>query len=85
MSLQRCRRCGRVWLHYHWEHEAFTRSGRWFRGLITPEAAASLSAETAVETLARLDWHYCGGGYYDGKISKRRGLVDLWPAAGSPS
>ena len=58
VTLQRCRACGRMWLHDHLEYECFSRSGRWAHGLIAEDAAATstLNLQTAREkTQAELD------------------------------
>lgn len=62
-----CRHCGRHWLHYFVEYEAFSRSGRYFMGLVTPERAESITPTTAVDYIASLDWHLYGGSYFEGK------------------
>jgi hypothetical protein len=74
-----CKDCGRCWLHYHVEYEAFSRSGRWFRGLITPEQAASVTPENAAALLASLPWYFYGGSYFDtpGKQGSGPVQVDL--------
>ena len=46
-TVLRCRRCSRYWLHYLVEYEYLTAAGRWFRGVITPETAASAEATSA--------------------------------------
>jgi len=71
VSFHRCNGCDRVWLHYLVEYEAFTRSGRWFRGLIDDSDMATVTPENAVSILDRLEWHFCGGSFF-GSISKRR-------------
>ena len=73
VSVRTCRACGRRWLRYHVEYEAFTGSGRWYTGLlpdgaeVTPEAAAPL--------LERLPWHVYGGSWFG--TSGRRGSGPL--------
>jgi hypothetical protein len=32
VRVDRCRSCGRLWLHYFVEYEAFSESGRCYRG-----------------------------------------------------
>ena len=54
VSILTCRRCGRLRLHYHYEHEGFIASGRWRHGLISPEAAADLAAESTLDVFATL-------------------------------
>lgn len=34
VTIETCKNCGVLWLHYFVEYEAFTASGRWSRGLI---------------------------------------------------
>lgn len=78
ISLDRCKQCGRQWLDYHYELEAFSRSGRWYRGLLTPEQAKEATAGGALEMLAALPWHFFGGSYYD--TSGKRSEVPLDPS-----
>jgi len=79
VAIERCRLCGRSWLRYHYEIEAFSRSGRWYRGLVTPEQAARATPATALKILAELPWHLYGGSYFD--TTGRRSDVPLDPAA----
>jgi hypothetical protein len=72
----KCRRCGRLWLHYRYENEAFSGSGRWFRGVISAEVAESIKAEDALELLTNLDWCIYGGSYFGG-VGKRSGPIFL--------
>ncbi len=65
VSLQRCRRCDRTWLFYRCEQEAFARSGRWYRGLLTPAQAAAATPGGALDLLATLPWYLYGGSYHD--------------------
>lgn len=74
VNLWQCRKCGRYWLHYLVEYEAFTGSGRYFMGLITPLVADSLSPRGAVDYLNGLDWHLFGGSYF-GKKGRSTGEV----------
>jgi len=67
-----CKKCGSKWLVYEVQYEGFSKSGRWYRGLISEELAKSVTAELAVEILELLDWHIYGGAYFEtsGKIGK---------------
>ena len=78
ISLRTCKGCGRRWLHYHYENEAFTASGRWYRGLVPDDQVESVSAEGAKEFLGKLDWYLCGGSFY-GKVFKTSGVPSGWP------
>ena len=79
VDLCRCEDCGQLWLHYFVEYEAFSRSGRWYRGLITPEQATIVTPENAVALLASLPWYFYGGSYFDttGKQGSGQVYVDL--------
>jgi hypothetical protein len=76
VHIWRCKTCGQHWLHYSVEFEAFTKSGRYFMGLITPEIAETLSPASAIEYLDKLDWHLYGGSYFDGRKGKSQGKVN---------
>lgn len=82
VSIRLCKGCHRVWVHYHVEYAAFNKSGRWFRGLISPDLAKTITPKTAVEALAQLDWHFYEGSRFghSGERAQRplnRRLVDL--------
>ena len=73
VSLDRCRQCGRLWLHYFFEYEAFRASGRWYRGLVSEEQARTITATTAAAVLEALPWYFAGGSYYDGVVQRWSG------------
>ncbi|HEV7590979.1 MAG TPA: hypothetical protein VGO40_22900 [Longimicrobium sp.] len=78
VRIDRCRWCGRLWLHYQHELEAFSRSGRWYRGVVTPEQATGATPDNALEILAKLPWHLYGGSFFG--TTGRRSDVPLDPA-----
>jgi hypothetical protein len=65
VTVDRCKHCGRQWLNYHYELEAFANSGRWYRGVVTSAQAERATAAGALGILAALPWHLYGGSYYD--------------------
>jgi hypothetical protein len=67
VSVWRCKRCGRHWLRYLLEYEHLPESGRYFMGLITPEAAEALKPDAAIRHLDSLEWHLYGGSYFRGQ------------------
>jgi hypothetical protein len=79
VSVRTCRACGRRWLHYRVEYEAFTGSGRWYAGLLPEGADAGIAPETAVAVLERLPWHVYGGSWFGtaGRRGTGRLHVDL--------
>ncbi len=73
VTLNRCRTCGQLWLRYLVEYEAFSRSGRWARGLIDEATASAITPETAASHLDHLEWYLYGGSYFDGVSGRRTG------------
>jgi hypothetical protein len=77
VTVKQCKHCGRLWLHYFVEYEAFSESGRWFMGLITPEQAEAMTPEKAIDYLDTLDWHLQGGSYF--RTASRRSTGKAGP------
>jgi hypothetical protein len=74
VSLMVCADCGRRWLRYFFEIEAFSRSGRWYLGLI--ESDRDPTAGEARALLESLPWYHYGGSYYDGRTGRASGPID---------
>jgi hypothetical protein len=74
-----CQDCGQHWLRYFYEVEAFTGSGRWYLGAITPEQFATLTPDQAKSMLESLNWYYYGGSYYEGRNGRISGNIILSP------
>ena len=79
ITLLTCPVCGQRWLHYLFEIEAFTASGRWYLGAIQAEQAESLTAQDARAILESLGWYFYGGSYYAGRSGKTSGRIYLNP------
>ena len=79
VSVETCKACGAKWLRYFVEYEAFSRSGRWYRGLVSPDVLRGLKPERVPGVLSGLPWYFYGGSYFD--TTGRRGsgplLIDL--------
>ena len=78
VSVHKCKRCGRHWLHYLMEYEYLTASGRWFRGVISPDTAATLQPKDATAVFDKLEWYFRGGSAYGGKVLTTRGPLKQW-------
>ena len=78
VRVERCRHCGRHWLEYKYQNEAYTGSGRWYRGIVSPEVAAVATVDSALDIIDALPWHLCGGSYFSSPGS-RRDLPTLRP------
>jgi len=71
VAVERCVHCGSLWLTYQVAYEAFTASGRWFRGPIAEDVAARIRPDEAIPFLERLEAYFQGGSYFksSGEIS----------------
>ena len=77
VTLLYCRHCGRYWLRYFYENEAFSRSGRWYLGALPPAVLANVGLANAREALEELSWYFYGGSYFDGRWGKSSGKIRL--------
>ncbi len=75
VSLQACVDCGLLWVHYQFEFEAFTASGRWYRGEIDSAQARALEATSAAKLLESLPSYTAGGSYFSGHVQRRSGRL----------
>jgi hypothetical protein len=78
VSIETCIHCGRRWLKYAVEFEAFSRSGRWYRGVVTDQELKGMTPGKAVACLEGLDWFIFGGSYFSssGMFGKGKLQVD---------
>ena len=79
VTIEKCKHCNSLWLHYFVEYESFSKSGRWYRGLITQENSTNITPENSIDYLKSLEWHLYGGSYFNATGKKGSGniLVDL--------
>ena len=75
VTLLRCQQCQALWLHYSWEVEGISRSGRWYRGRVKDPVGATLTPTDAARVLESLPDYFCGGSYFQGKIHVARGKL----------
>lgn len=61
VSIETCNQCGTKWLRYFVEYEAFTKSGRWYKGVISDEVSNIVTPQNSVSILQDLDWWIAGG------------------------
>jgi hypothetical protein len=77
VTVERCQACGRAWLEYRVEDEAFTGSGRWFRGRIDEVTAGRITPEEAAATLEGLESYLFGGSYFGHAARRSSGPLRL--------
>lgn len=75
VKISTCKLCGTMWLHYFVEYEAFTASGRWFRGLLLKMDVAKITPGNAIAYLEALPWYFAGGCYFDSTGFRTHGKI----------
>jgi hypothetical protein len=65
VRVETCLKCGRRWLHYAVEYASFSRSGRWFRALVSDAVAAKATPRKAIAIIEASNLRFAGGSYYD--------------------
>lgn len=78
-SILTCRRCGRQWLRYFYEHESYSKSGRWYCGILEIYLAETVDADNAKHLLETMEWYFRGGSFYSGDVTKSSGPIKLIP------
>lgn len=79
VTVRTCRTCGRHWVHYLYENESVSRSGRWFCGLVDDAKLSTLRPGNALEILQSLEWYYRGGSFFGGSVTRGSGRIRLYP------
>ena len=74
-----CNHCKTKWIKYFAEFESFSKSGRWYRGIISEPDLLEIKPDNAVEYLEKLDWYIYGGSYFPstGMYGKGKVKADL--------
>ena len=80
VSIDFCFRCWRNWLHYQFEIEGISHSGRWYRGILEGydyafEISWEIGPGDAVRLLEEMPWYFAGGSYYGGKVFRTKGAI----------
>ncbi len=65
VSVDTCRACAQKFLHYQYELEGISRSGRWYRAPVCTVELRNLLPEAAPAILATRPWYYFGGSYFE--------------------
>ncbi|MET3037757.1 hypothetical protein ABXT08_16795 [Chryseobacterium sp. NRRL B-14859] len=79
VTIKECIHCKRKWLNYFVEYEFYSKSGRWYSGIIAEEDLKAIHPENAIGYLETLEWYIYGGSFFSGMgcIGKGKARVDL--------
>ena len=61
------------------EFESFSKSGRFYKGIVTNKNLPKLTPENSIAYIEKLDWYIYGGSYFStsGKFGNGKANVDL--------
>ena len=76
VDLVRCRACGQRFVHYFYELESFSRSGRWYRAPVTGVDARELTNENARAILTKARLYFYGGSSFESSGQRGAGALD---------
>lgn len=62
--LYQCPDCSRNWLFYRVEYPSYSKSGRWFRAIISSGNSKNIKPEDAEKLINASDYRVIGGSYY---------------------
>lgn len=65
VSIQQCKLCQRIWIQYFVEYEHYSKSGRWYKGVVSKKDRPHITPENAVEYLESLEWYVFGGSFFE--------------------
>jgi hypothetical protein len=77
VTVETCRACRRPWLRYHVVYESFSKSGRWFRALVSDEVARHVTPESAVSAIEAAEVRFAGGSYFDSTGFRHKGSINV--------
>jgi hypothetical protein len=75
VKIERCTRCGRLWLQYQVEYAGFSRSGRWACVQVSAAEADGVTPEAAAGVIASRAWHIRGGSYWGHRGQRASGPI----------
>jgi hypothetical protein len=78
VSIFQCKLCQRIWISYLVEFEHYSKSGRWYRGIISKKERSEITPENVVEYLENIEWYLYGGSYFEsaGAFGHGKAIVD---------
>lgn len=77
VSIESCKQCNAIWLHYFVEYESVSKSARWYRGLISEEDVSNITPANAIAYLKSLEWYLYGGSYFNSNGERGSGNISV--------
>lgn len=77
VTIQQCKLCQRIWVHYFVEFENDSNSVRWYKGIVAKKDLSGITPENAVEHLENLEWYVYGGSFFENVVTFGEGKVNV--------
>lgn len=77
VTIQQCKLCQRIWVHYLAEFEHYSHSGRWYKGIVAKKDLSGITPENAVAYLESLEWYLYGGSFFGNTFEFGQGKVNV--------
>ncbi|MDH6254050.1 hypothetical protein M2347_003777 [Chryseobacterium sp. H1D6B] len=77
VTIQQCKLCQRIWIHYFAEFEHYSTSGRWYKGVVAKKDLSGITPENAIEHLESLEWYVYGGSFFESEGTFGEGKVNM--------
>ncbi|PKF75743.1 hypothetical protein [Chryseobacterium sp. PMSZPI] len=77
VTIQQCKLCQRIWIHYFVEYEHYSKSGRWYKGIVSKKDRSQITPENAVDYLESIEWYVYGGSFFESSGTIGSGSVKV--------
>ncbi|WP_267402836.1 MULTISPECIES: hypothetical protein [unclassified Chryseobacterium] len=77
VSIQQCKLCQRIWIHYSIKSENLPETEKWYKGIVSKKDRPQITPENAVEFLESLEWYVFGGSYFENTVEFGQGKLNL--------
>lgn len=77
VTIQQCKLCQRIWIHYFVENENLSQSGRWYKGIVSKKDRSQITPENALEYLESLEWYVYGGPFFENTAAFGQGKLNV--------
>ncbi len=79
ITIEKCIHCERNWVKYLVEFERFSKSGRFYMGIVAENDLPKLTPKNTIMYIEKLDWYIYGGSYFstNGEFGKGKAKVDF--------
>lgn len=77
VSIQQCKLCQRIWIHYAFHAALTSESGKWYKGIVSKKNRPQITPENALEYIESLEWYVYGGEIFGNTTAFGAGKIDF--------